>query len=195
MKKIPRKKKKQIKPEELVKIRAFFHKKLNKGICPILKKHYGVDEMVVDHAHTANSNNLGKPEEAGLIRGVIHRQANTMEGKITNSFIRCGLHKFDITLPEFLRHLADFIEKPTMTHLGYIHPNEAPKGKFLKKTCINQLVKAYEIKYPGRKLPEVLLYKKWTKGRKKGKEKGKKLTAGLERLFEEFNITPGFLKG
>ncbi len=184
----------QIKQEELIKIRKFFHKKQN-GICPILKLRFNVSKMCVDHAHTANSNNLGRPEEAGLIRGVIHRQANTMEGKITNSFIRCGLHKFDITMPDFLRHLADFIEKPTMTHLGYIHPNEVPKGKYLGKTCMNRLVKAYNHKYPGRNIPDVMIYKKWKKGKKKGKEKGKKLTAGLERLFEEFSIEPSFLKG
>ena len=125
----------QIKPDELKKIRRHFHKG-QEYICPVLKMKYKTDEMVVDHAHKSNANNLGNPEEAKLIRGVIHRQANTMEGKITNSFIRCGLHKFDITLPDFLRNLADFIENPPMTELKYIHPSEKEKPKKLMKNNV-----------------------------------------------------------
>ncbi len=184
----------QIQKEEVKKIRKFFHKKMNKGVCPVLKMSYQHEEMVVDHAHTANANNLGKKEEAGLIRGVIHRQANTMEGKITNFFIRCGLHKMSITLPNFLRNLADFIEEPPMIYLKYIHPSEKGKSKNLKKTSINKLKKMYRNRYPNRKIPSVLIYK--TKKTKLGniKDREKKLTVGLERLFNEFKIVPEFKK-
>jgi len=198
LKKIPIKKKepKKIKADDLKKIRRFFHKKMNKGVCPVLKMSFSEAEMVVDHAHTANSNNLGKQKEAGLIRGVIHRQANTMEGKITNSFIRCGLHKFDITLPDFLRQLADFIEEPPMTHLNYLHPSEnKAKGKNLKKNSIKKLVKLFREKYPNRKIPEVLIYKQKKTKRGKMKDREKKLTAGLERLYKEFKLKPDFKKG
>ncbi|MCP4374042.1 MAG: hypothetical protein GY797_38945 [Deltaproteobacteria bacterium] len=198
MKKLPIKKKTQrkIKPEELKKIRKFFHKKLNKGICPVLKMRFDVAEMVVDHAHTANSKNLRKPEEAGLIRGVIHRQANTMEGKITNSFIRCGLHKFDITLPEFLRQLADFIDDPPMIRLNYLHPTEKKaKSKNLKKNSIKKLRKMFHDRYPNRKIPEVLIFKRKKTKRGKMKDREKKLTAGLEKLYKEFRLTPEFKKG
>ncbi len=194
MKKIPLLKKRQIKQEDLAKIRRFFHKKQDK-ICPILKMKYPVEDTVVDHAHKTNAKNLNKKEEAGLIRGVIHRQANTMEGKIANSFIRCGLHKFDITLPEFLRNLADFIEKPPLVRLNYLHPSEAPKSKILKKTSITKLKKFFRFKYPLRKYPEVLIYKQ--KKNKAGNmvDRGKKLTAGLEKLYIEFNLEPEFKKG
>jgi len=152
------------------------------------------DVMVVDHAHSSNARNLGKPEEAGLIRGIIHRGANAVEGKITNSFIRTGLHKFDITLPEFLRSLADFIEDPPMTKLNYVHPSEKKKPKNLKKTSINKLVKEFKKKYPGKKLPEVLIYKQKKTKKGKIKDKDKRLTTGLERLFSEFKIKPEFKK-
>jgi len=184
---------KQINQKDLKKIRAFFHKKQN-GICPILKMKFNVNEMVVDHSHSANSRNLGKPKEAGLIRGVIHRAANSVEGKITNSYIRTGLHKFDITLPEFLRNLADFIENPPMINLEYLHPSEKPKTKLLKKTIINKLAKRFIEKYPGRKIPEVLVYKQKTTKNGVTKNKEKKLTVGIERLCEEFNITPEYRK-
>lgn len=188
-----KRKKKQIEGKDLKKIRKFFHKKQN-HICPVLKMKYKTAEMVVDHVHSDNAKNLNRPEEAGLIRGVIHRQANTMEGKITNSFIRCGLHKFDITLQEFLRNLADFIEESTMTKLNYVHPSEKPKVKNLKKSSINKVVKAFKEKYPNKKLPAVLIYKQKKTKKGKLKDKEKKLTAGLERMFSEFKIEPDFKK-
>ncbi len=183
----------QIKQNELAKIRKHFHKNQNE-ICPILKIKYDTTDMVVDHNHTNNANNLGKLDEAGIIRGVIHRSANVVEGKITNSFIRTGLHKTDITLPEFLRNLADFIENPPMTNLNYLHPAEKPKVKKLKKTSINKVIKAFKEKYPKKKIPEVLIYKQKTTKRGVVKDKDKTLTAGLETLFAEFGITPEFKK-
>ncbi len=190
MKKIVVRQPRQILPDELAKIRRYFHAK-QMHVCPVLKMKYETDEMVVDHAHTANARNLGKPEEAGLIRAVIHRQANTMEGKITNSFIRCGLHKFDITLPEFLRNLADLIENPPMTKLKYVHPTEKEKPKKLKKNSVKKLLKLFKGKYPNKKTPAVLLFKKPKKGRT---DKGKKMTKVLERLYKEFGIEPEFKK-
>ena len=183
-----------IKQSELIKIRKFFHEKQNKGICPILNIKVPFKNTVVDHAHSANSKNLNKPEESGLIRGIIHKQVNTMEGKITNSFIRCGLHKMDITLPEFLRNLANFIETPPLIHLKYVHPSEAIKKKKLKKTSINMLIKLFKKKYPNRKLPEILIYKKRKNKRGKYAEKEKTLTTGLKNLYKEFKIIPNYLK-
>ena len=170
---------KQIKQDELIKIRRYFHKRQN-GICPVLKMNYHFDEMVVDHAHKSNAKNLGT-NEGTLIRGVIHRQANTMEGKITNSFIRCGLHKFDITLPEFLRNLADFIENPPLVHKKYIHPSEAPKVPKLKKNSFKKIQKLYKAEYPNRKSLEY--------------PKSQKLTKLLKDIYETYNIEPEFLKG
>jgi hypothetical protein len=179
MKKIQIKQPRQLRQEELTKIRRFFHRKQN-NICPVLKLKVEVSDTVVDHAHKANSNNLGMPHEAGLVRGIIHRQANTMEGKITNSFIRCGLHKFDITLPNFLRELANYIENPPLLHLQLVHPSEKAKEKKLGKASFNKLEKVYVLKYPQKKK---LVF-----------PKSKKMTKLLEELFKEFNIEPTFLK-
>jgi len=178
---------KQINQKDLKKIRKHFHRK-QRCICPILKMKFNAEDMVCDHAHSSNAKNLGKSEESGLIRGIIHRQANTMEGKITNSFIRCGLHKFDITLPDFLRSLADFIENPPMTYLEYVHPSEKAKPKKLKKNSVKKLLKLFRIKYPNKIYPKYAIYKE----RKKGK--GMKLGKQLERLFAEFNLKPEFRK-
>lgn len=193
--KIPVKKKRQprqIKQDELIKIRRFFHKKQNE-ICPVLGIKIPFGDTVVDHSHKANAKNLGT-NDGTYIRGVIHRGANTIEGKITNGFIRAGLHKMNVSLPDMLRRLADFIEAPPMAHLKYIHPKEAPKAKFLKKTCINKLVKLFKEKYPQRKIPEVLIYKQKKNRVGNMVDKQKRLTTGLEKLFFEFDIEPDFKK-
>jgi len=171
--------KKQIKQSDLKKIRDFYYKK-QKGICPILKIKVPFSETVVDHCHGANGRNLGNPEESGLIRGVIHRSSNVIEGKISNSYIRTGLHKTNVTLPEFLRNLADFLENPPLIHLKLIHPSEKPKEKRLGKSSYNKLQKAFVKKYPKKKFPDF--------------PKSKKMTKGLRVLFDEMNIKPNFVK-
>ena len=61
--------------------------------CPILRCKFPVEIMVVDHLHRRAGQKLGE-NGAGCIRGVIHRQANILEGKFINAFYRYGLHKF-----------------------------------------------------------------------------------------------------
>ena len=194
MEKIPLPKKRQINSDELKKIRKFFHGKQG-HICPILKIKFKTEEMVVDHQHSSNAKNLKREYEAGILRGVINRYANAWDGKVTNSYIRCGLHKSGVPLHEALRSLADFVEHPPLAYLNYLHPNEKPKSKILKKNLVKKVKKLFKEKYPNKKIPEVLIYKKKKTKRGKMKEKGKKLTAGLEKLFQEFGIEPEFKKG
>ena len=188
------KNKRQIKAKELKKIRRVYHKK-QKGICPILNLKVPLDDCVVDHSHSTNANNL-RSNDAGLIRGIIHKQVNTFEGKVTNSFIRSGLHKMNVTLPEILRNLSYYIENPPLLKKQWVHPSEKQKPKNLKKTSITKLTKLFQEKYPNKKIPEVLIYKKSKrKKRKKNKILEKKLTKGLEKLYKEFNLEPEFKKG
>lgn len=165
--------------KDLKEIRRIAYEK-QKGICPLLQKQIPIEDMVVDHSHRGNSKNLGT-NDAGLIRGIIQRQANVLEGKLTNSFIRFGLHKQDITLPEFLRNLANYLENPPLIKFAILHPTEKEKPLKLSKNCFKQLQKEFKIKYPKKKVP---LY-----------PKSKKLTKTLKLLFKEFGIDPKFLKG
>jgi len=59
------------------------------------------------------------------------------------------LHKFDITLPDLLRSLADYLEHPPMKP-EYVHPNERIFKK-LGKRDYNKIVKYYFKMYPKRK--------------------------------------------
>ena len=96
-------------------------------ICPILKQHISLDYAVVDHKHKRKSDPVNKDNSGGgLVRGVIHSSCNQVEGKIQNAFKRFGLERH-ISLPEFLRNLADYLENPPAEQI-YVHPNEwSPK--------------------------------------------------------------------
>ena len=136
-----------------------------KGICPVLEQYIKYEDAVFDHRHKTKAETLGE-DGKGLLRGVLHFQANVMEGKIAKLYKRYGLHKF-IELPELLRNIADYIENPPMKP-EYIHPNERPKAKKLGKRDYNKICKYYFQIYPKRKtLPE---YPKRGKTNKKFEE-------------------------
>jgi len=160
-----------LKQTDLKPLREKLHDEQH-GICPILKQEFDVEEMVIDHQHKKKSDPIGE-NGGGLVRGCIHNQANVIEGKITNTYKRYGLHKF-ISLPELLRNLADYLERD---NLPYIHPSEIEKPKKLKKHSYNALKRAYvgRAKFPAY-------------------PKSGKLTAPLKRLYERFNIMPEFYK-
>jgi len=165
-----------VKQNELKTLRIKLHTEQD-GVCPILKKPFHESEMVVDHQHKTKTEELGK-NGAGMIRGAIHRQANTIEGKFVNAFRRYGLHKH-IDEPTFLRNLADYLErKPT----NYVHPLEVPRlVQKLQLSSYKQLVRRLrEIGFKG-KIPPYPI-------------RSKKLTAPLKVLFSKVGITPIFYK-
>lgn len=121
------------------------------GICPILKQEIMYKDACFDHKHKTKAELLGE-DGKGLLRGILHFQANSWEGKVTNAFKRYGLHKFNISLPEALRNLADYIENPPMKQ-KYIHPDERVFEKISKRD-FNKICKHYFKMYPKRrKLP------------------------------------------
>ena len=119
--------------------------------CPILNQLIKYEDACFDHCHKTKAEKLGE-DGKGLLRGVLHFQANSWEGKVTNAFKRYGLHKFGISLPEALRNLANYIENPPMKP-EYIHPNERVFEKIGKRD-FNKICKYYFEIYPNRrKLP------------------------------------------
>ena len=162
---------KQLKQSELKPLREKLHKEQD-NTCPVLKIKCDISEMVIDHQHKRVDDPIGVNGD-GLVRGCIHNQANVIEGKITNTYKRYGLHKF-MPLPELLRSLADYLEQD---NLPYIHPSEKAKDKKLKKSSYNTLRKAYKGKARFPPYP-----------------KSGKLTVPLANLFERFNVLPDFYK-
>jgi len=173
---------KQLKQSELKSLRMKLFNDQN-GICPILNIKMDFTESVIDHKHKTKKEIIGDNGK-GLVRGCIHRCANTIEGKITNSYRRYGIEKMGISLPEFLRNMANYIEnEPYKENNHYlIHPTEAPKRKILTKTSYNALKKVYDGKA---KFPE---YKT------RDDKPIQILTKHLNKLFKKYGITPKFYK-
>jgi len=162
----------QLKPKDIKPLRLKWYEEQN-GICPILKQHYHVSKFCVDHQHKLVKE-LPSEDGKGLCRGAIHFQANALEGKILKSFKRLGLHKH-IELKDYLRNLADYLDNNKIhTNEKFIHPTESPKKLKLMKSSYNELVRANA----GRK--EIPVYK----------DKTGNLSVSLERLFNEYKLTP-----
>jgi len=82
-----------------------FRERHNPGICPILLRK--LTKSVVDHDH-----------RTGEVRGVIDFNANNLLGVIERKYYSyCSGDPKD--LPNVLRRIADFLERPPT---GYLHP-------------------------------------------------------------------------
>jgi len=141
----------QLNQKDLKNLKRQLHTEQN-NICPLLKKKVPLEQMVVDHKHKLKANPPG-PNGDGLVRGAIEFRANALEGKISNNWKRyygADETKHPITLPEYLRNLADYLENPPCEP-KYIHPSEKPKVKKLGKRVFNKIAKLYKEEYPRRK--------------------------------------------
>jgi len=158
----------------------------NNKKCPLLGIDVELDKMALDHIHKL----VAEPysEQKGTIRDAIEFRANAMEGKITNNWQRyfgADKSKHPISLPEYLRNLADYLEKGAYSESGenevyYVHPNEVPKPKKVSKRNYNKLKKLYLID-----LKEGNVRKKFPEY-----PKSSKLTKDLRFLFEKYDIEP-----
>jgi hypothetical protein len=147
-------------------------------LCPITKTVLTEDIAVVDHHHKFFKDQIIGENKIGLIRGCLNRQVNVLEGKISNSYYRLGLHKLDnISLPDILRNLADYLENNIT---NYVHPSEIKKPKKLKfsKNCYNKLIK--KMFQANKKLPDY--------------PKNGVLTKSFEKLFIKYNVEIEYLK-
>lgn len=124
----------------------------------------------LDHQHRRRKSDPIGLNGGGLIRGVLCRGCNIIEGKVWNNSHRFGKTHKDI--PKMLRNMADYLEKK---NYPWIHPKEAPKEPIVKKRKYNQLkkvMKQHKLDPP----PEL--------------SKRQKLTKELNRLFQKFDIPP-----
>jgi len=165
---------KQLKRKDLKALKEKWHNEQN-NICPLFGKKYPLDKVTLDHLHSLKSE---VPDESGkgLCRGVVHFQANAIEGKITNVFKRYGGNKHT-NLVTFLRNLADYLESNKIhTDEKWIHPSEEPKAPKLMKSSYNKLVKAVAGK---QKIPQYT----------------GKFTKQIQKLYEKYGVEPAFHVG
>ena len=91
--------------------------------CPITNSEITTDEACLDHDH-----------DTGFCREVLPRNINTAEGKIKSVYVR-WVKKRGISLPEFLRNLADYLDQDyseNPLHPTHLTPEEK-KEKARKK--------------------------------------------------------------
>jgi hypothetical protein len=126
-------------------------------ICPIMQVVLTKDTAVVDHKHiTRKDITDGKTGEdgKGLLRGVIHDQANVFIGKIEKGFVRSGCHKYPLSISDQLRHIADYLEDPPLPQ-NMIHPNDRVKPQKLTKRDYKKICKYWFEMFPrSRTLPK-----------------------------------------
>jgi len=114
------------------------------GICPLCNYKIDSSDAALDHQHRTKFETVGV-DGAGLCRGVLHKTCNSLEGQMLSKFKRSGVK--GVTFPQYLRNLADYLEKK---NYNLIHPSEIQTEKFSKR-LFNKLLKLYIKKYPNRK--------------------------------------------
>jgi hypothetical protein len=139
------------------------------GECPILKDRISLKDASMDHTHKKVSEKLGGRDRKGLVRAILHKSLNALEGKVINYWSRTNLkHKYK--LQDILRNLADYYDMIEQGALPippkYIYPSEKPKEykEPVTKTQYNKIKKYYFKIFPRRKkMPQKPRYmnKEW----------------------------------
>jgi len=163
---------KQLKVSDILPIRNEILE-LQSGKCAIcgdiISEKTGIS---ADHQHKSSIETIGE-DGAGLIRGVLCRGCNTLEGKIWNNMNRFKQPK---NVNDRIKWLEELLKYYKSENYPYIHPNEKPKEPKVSKRNYNKLAKLYKDSGKKKKFPEY--------------PKSGKLTVGLKTLFEEFQIEP-----
>ena len=134
-------------------LKNYLHSKQN-NICPLLNTSISLKDMALDHKHKLKSKDASL-DNGGLVRGAIEFRANALEGKIVNGWTRLfgsDITKHPISLPNFLRNLANYLENPPCPQV-YIHPNEkTDKRVKASKKDYNKIVKYWKYIFYGKKI-------------------------------------------
>ena len=152
---------------------------LNNKKCPLLQIEVPESSLALDHIHKLKNEEYS--EQKGTIRNAIDNRANMLEGKISNAWKRyygSNIEKHPISLPNFLRNLADYLEAGAYQSKEgnfYLHPDEVPKESKLKKSSYNKLKKVYQ---DNKVFPEY--------------PKSGKLIKSLKLLYTKYQIEPEF---
>lgn len=125
----------------------------------------------LDHQHRIRRSDPIGLNGAGLVRGVLCRGCNRLDGIVIRGAQRC---KKSQNLPTILRSLANYLEKP---NYPWIHPTEAPRPEPVSKRQYNKLKKIMKQKGLG----SPMAYPK---------TKRKKNTVGLAKQFKQHDVNP-----
>lgn len=99
----------KLKASEVAQVREAIRTKRQKGICPLCDTKVAAAQATLDHDHTT-----------GLIRGVLCRNCNGIEGKIKNLVRRA---KRALSPDEWMRNLLDYHAWHKTDRTNLIHPS------------------------------------------------------------------------
>lgn len=120
-------------PKDTARVREKLLKE-QKGSCLITKKPIPKGKAALDHNHKTQ-----------FVRGVLHTHSNVMLGKIENAWDRYMVWWCPVSLPEFLRGTADFLDREQPK--DYVHPMFVKRleieFKKLKEPKKNMLLSEY----------------------------------------------------
>lgn len=163
---------KQLKAGDIPEIRESILKEQN-GKCSLCNCEITSETgYSLDHQHMTLKEEIGD-DGAGLVRGVLCRGCNVMEGKIWNNMKRYIQVDNVQERIEWLESLVNYYKKE---NYPMIHPAEKPKDKKIAKSKYNKLQKAYKESGKKAKFPPYP-----TSG---------KMTKKLDELFSTFKISP-----
>ncbi len=139
--------------KDILILKNYLHSKQN-NICPLLNVNISLKDMALDHKHKLKALEASS-DNGGLVRGAIEFRANALEGKIVNGWARLfgsDISKHPISLPNFLRNLANYLENPPCPQV-YIHPNEKTDKRIkASKKDYNKIVKYWNYTSYGKKI-------------------------------------------
>lgn len=110
----------KLKPSEVPGVRARMLKK-QRGICPLCKIPIQPHDAALDHDHAT-----------GYVRAVLHRQCNTVEGKVNHWATRAGPRGIKTDRSNILRSLLRYWAKDYSGNPE--HPNHGrPKKRRIRR--------------------------------------------------------------
>lgn len=134
------------------------------GVCPLCGK--PLSNPVLDHQHKLRKSQDIGDDGAGLVRGVLCRECNVLEGKIWNAMNRYLQPENKAARAAWLRRYIQYLEKD---QYPLVHPTERPEPIKVSKRQYNRLSKLTPV-------PEF--------------PKSGKLTKRLKYLFDKYHISP-----
>ena len=124
-----------VKTTEVPKIRQDLLEKQG-YFCPLCGKK--IEDAVLDHQHRLRKAQTLGEDGAGMIRGVLCRQCNALEGKVWNAMNRYLQPKNKDERVIWLQNLVEYLsKKPT----NLVHPSERAPAPKISKRQYNRLVK------------------------------------------------------
>lgn len=122
-----------VKPSQYKKVREDFIEKQNNK-CAILKE--TLINPVLDHSHKGCDNE-------GRVRGVLESIVNLAEGHINKIWKKHLEKNTELTLPEFLRNLADYLESDVSgnpLHYGVLLEHKKWVSRWRNETLIKRII-------------------------------------------------------